>query len=183
MKQTVRRSLTVSLLMTVLVLILPYLAPPKLVLRFLPKDIYEAGRNHPAPSKKRQLLGHILTLIFFAYFICIMKKNADEIQRENLGFPEAFKRLAAFPYVEKLFDIIVLDQFLCMSSGWFQRFYPETKSCTGWHNRGWNNRQQAARLLIYPLVCAVQAHLLTKGNDHDCPAADKAVPANENAAE
>ena len=65
--------------------------------------------------------------------------------------------------MEKLFDIIVLDQFLCMSSGWFQRFYPETKSCTGWHNRGWNNRQQAARLMLYPMICAVQAHLLTKG--------------------
>lgn len=40
MKRTVKRSLGVSVLMTVLVLILPYLAPPKLVLRFLPKDIY-----------------------------------------------------------------------------------------------------------------------------------------------
>ena len=64
MKQTVKRSLGVSVLMAVLVLILPCLASPKLVLRLLPKDIYEAGKDHPAPSKKRQLIGHILTLIF-----------------------------------------------------------------------------------------------------------------------
>ena len=163
MKQTVKRSLGVSVLMAVLVLILPCRASPKLVLRLLPKDIYEAGKDHPAPSKKRQLIGHILTLVFLGYYIRMMKKNADEIRQENLDFAEAFKRLAAFLYVEKLFDIIVLDQFLCMSSGWFQRFYPETKSCTGWHNRGWNNRQQAARLMLYPMICAVQAHLLTKG--------------------
>ena len=163
MKKTVKRSLGVSILMSALVLILPYLAPPKLVLRFLPKDIYEAGKDHPAPSKKRQLLGHILTLLFLGYFIRCTKKNADEIRQEDLGFAEAFKRLAAFLYVEKLFDIILLDQLFCMTSGWYKRFYPETKDCAGWHNRGWNSRQQAARLLLYPIVCAVQAHLLTKG--------------------
>ena len=157
MKRTVKRSLGVSVLMTVLVLILPCLAPPKLVLRFLPKDIYEAGKDHPAPSRKKQLLGHILTLLFLGYFIRCMKKNADEIRQENLSFGEAFKRLAVFLYVEKLFDIIVLDQLLCMSSGWFRRFYPETKDCAGWHDRCWNNKQQAARLMIYPLICAVQA--------------------------
>ena len=164
MKQTVKHSLMVSVMMSLLVIVLPCLAPPKLVLRFLPKDIYEAGKNHPAPSKKRQMLGHILTLLFLGYFIRCMKKNADEIRREDLSFGEAFKRLAAFLYVEKAFDIIVLDQFLCMTSSWYQRFYPETKDCAGWHNRGWNNRQQAARLLLYPIVCAVQAHLLTKKN-------------------
>lgn len=167
MKQTVKRSLKVSAFMGLLVVILPLLAPPKLVLRFLPKDVYEAGRDHPAPSKKRQLLGHILTLLFLGYFIRIMKQNADEIKRDGLGFGEAFRRLMAFLYVEKAFDIIVLDQFLCMTSGWYKRFYPETKDCAGWHDRGWNNKQQAARLLLYPIVCAVQAHLLTKGNTKD----------------
>ena len=61
MKKTVKRSLTLSILMGVLVLILPHLAPPRLVLKFLPKDVYEAGKAHPAPPKKRQLLGHLLT--------------------------------------------------------------------------------------------------------------------------
>ena len=56
MKQTVKRSLMVSVMMSLLVIVLPCLAPPKLVLRFLPKDIYEAGKDHPAPSKKRQML-------------------------------------------------------------------------------------------------------------------------------
>lgn len=164
MKRMVKRSLTVSISMGILVLIIPYLAPPKLVLKFLPKDIYEAGKDHPAPSKKRQLIGHILTLLFLGYFIYIMKKNADDIKREDLGFAEAFKRLMVFLYTEKAFDIIVLDQFLCMTSGWYKHFYPETKDCAGWHNRGWNNKQQAARLLLYPIACAVQAHLLTRGN-------------------
>lgn len=153
--------MTVSALMGLLVVILPYLAPPKPVLRFLPKDVYEAGKDHPAPSRKKQLLGHLLTAAFGVFFVWTMKKNADEIRREKLGFGEAFKRLMAFLYVEKAFDIIVLDQFLCMTSGWYKRFYPETNDCEGWHNRGWNSRQQGARLLLYPIACAVQAYLLT----------------------
>ena len=165
MKQTIKRSLKVSMAMGLLVLILPYLAPPKLVLRFLPRDIYNAGKDHPAPSKKKQLLGHMLTLLFLGYFVRIMKENADDIKNEKLSFYDAFVRLMAFLYTEKAFDIIVLDQFLCMTSGWYKRFYPETKDCKGWHNRGWNSRQQGARLLLYPIVCAVQARLLTKGNE------------------
>ena len=157
--------------MGLLVLILPYLAPTKLVLRFLPEDIYEVGKDHPAPSKKKQLFGHILTLLFCGYFVRTMKHNADDIRRENLGFTRAFKRLMAFLYIVKAFDIIVLDQFLCMTSGYYKRFYPETKDCAGWHNRGWNNKQQAARLLLYPIVCAVQAYLLTR-NRGDINAAE-----------
>ena len=159
--------------MGALVLILPYLAPPKLVLRFLPKDVYEAGKDHPAPSKKKQLLGHLLTLLFCGYFLRIMKENADEIKQERLGFGEAFKRLMVFLYVEKAFDIIVLDQFLCMTSGYYKRSYPETKDCAGWHNRGWNNKQQAARLLLYPIVCGVQAYLLTNKAEKNDAVYDK----------
>ena len=39
MKRTVRLSLGMSFIMLALVLIAPYLAPPKLVLRFLPKMV------------------------------------------------------------------------------------------------------------------------------------------------
>ena len=162
MKQTIKRSVMVSAMMGALVLVIPYLAPPKLVLRFLPEDIYEAAKDHPAPSKKKQLLGHLLTAAFCGYFAWTMKDNADRIKREHLGFTEAFKRLTVFMYMIKAFDIIALDQLLCMTSGYYKRFYPETKDCAGWHDRGWNNKKQGTRLLLYPVICAVQAYLLTK---------------------
>ena len=63
--------------------------------------------------------------------------------------------------IEKAFDIVCLDQFLCMSTGYYQRFYPETKECAGWKNQSWNNKNQAVRLVLYPVLCAVQAYLLT----------------------
>ena len=165
MKRTVKLSLAFSGIMGLLVLLLPYFASPKLVLRFLPKDIYEAGKDHPAPSPKRQLVGHLLTAAAGCTIVLIMKDIINRIKREKVGFNEAFKRLLAFLYIEKAFDIIVLDQFLCMTSGYYKKFYPETKNCEGWKNRDWNNKQQLVRLLFFPILCAVEAYYLTRSKN------------------
>ena len=145
MKRTVKLSLGMSFIMMAIALIAPYLASPKLVLRFLPKDVYEAGKDHPAPSLPKQLL-----------------YVTGGIKRERLSFGEAYKRLLTFLLVEKTFDIVCLDQILCMSTDYYQRCYPETKGCEGWKDRSWNNKNQAVRLVLYPIFCAVQAYLLTK---------------------
>ena len=55
-----------------------------------------------------------------------------------------------------------LDQILCMSTDYYQRCYPETRGCSGWKNRAWNNKNQAVRLVLYPILCAIQAYLFTK---------------------
>lgn len=162
MKRTVKLSLGMCFVMLVIVMVCPFLASPKMVLRFLPKDIYEAGKDHPEPSLCKRLLCHILMLMAAAYMVWAYKDIADGIKKEKLSFGEAYKRLMAFLYIEKAFDIVCLDQILCMSTGYYQHFYPETKECEGWKNRGWNNKNQIIRLVLYPVLCAVQAQLLTK---------------------
>ena len=161
MKRTVHLSLGMCFIMLALVLAAPHLASPKLVLRFLPKDVYEAGKDHPAPSIAKRLLCHLLLLMAAVYMVWAYRDISDSIRREKLSFAETYKRLLAFLMIEKAFDIVCLDQFLCMSTGYYQRFYPETKECAGWKNRSWNNKNQAVRLVLYPVVCAVQAYLLT----------------------
>ena len=162
MKRTILSSLGMCAIMGALVLVLPFLAAPRLVLRFLPKDVYEAGKDHPAPSRKRQLLGHLLTAAFCGYITWAYKDNINRIKQEKLSFGQAFCRLMVFLLIEKAFDIAVLDQYLCMTSGYYKRFYPETAGCEGWHDRSWNSRQQGVRLLLYPVICTVQAYLLTR---------------------
>ena len=82
--------------------------------------------------------------------------------RDRLSFGEAYKRLLAFLLVEKAFDIVCLDQILCMSTDYYRRCYPETRGCSGWKHRAWNNKNQAVRLVLYPILCAIQAYLFTK---------------------
>ena len=64
--------------------------------------------------------------------------------------------------VVKAFDIICLDQILCMSTDYYQRCYPETRECAGWKDRGWNNKNQALTLVLFPAFCAAQAFSITK---------------------
>ena len=162
MKRTIRNSLGMCLLMTVTVMAAPAFSDPELVLRLLPKDVYEAGKSHPKPPLKKRLIGHCLPGLVGGYTVWAMKDNADRIKREKVGFWEAFRRLLAFLYIEKAYDIVILDQLLCMTSGWYQKFYPETKDCEGWHDRSWNNKNQLVRLLVFPVICAVQAWVLTR---------------------
>ena len=105
MKRTVRLSLGMSFIMLALVLIAPHLASPKLVLRFLPKDVYEAGKDHPSPSLPKRLLCHLLLAMAAAYMVWAYKDVAEGIKRDRLSFGEAYKRLLAFLLVEKAFDI------------------------------------------------------------------------------
>jgi hypothetical protein len=100
------------------------------------------------------------------YIVWAYKDVADGIKRERLSFGEAYKRLLTFLLVEKAFDIVCLDQILCMSTDYYQRCYPEMKSCSGWKNRSWNNKNQALRLVLYPVLCVAQAYILTRNKEN-----------------
>lgn len=60
-------------------------------------------------------------------------------------------------YIIKLFAIIVQDQWLIMTSGYFKKIFPETADCAGWHNRKFNNKNQLIRLVAYPFLCFIIA--------------------------
>ena len=99
MKRTVRLSLGLSFIMLALVLIAPHLASPELVLRFLPKDVYEAGKDHPAPSLPKQLLCHLLLAMAAVYMVWAYKEVTGGIKRERLSLGEAYKRLLTLLHV------------------------------------------------------------------------------------
>ena len=165
MKKAVRLSLGLCLIMLELVLAAPHLASPRLVLRFLPKDVYEAGKDHPAPPLPKRILCHLLLFRAGAFMVRAFRKMEEEIRKRKLPFGEAYRILVTFWLVVKAFDIICLDQILCMSTDYYQRCYPETRECTGWKDRGWNNKNQVLTLVLYPVLCAVQAHYFTKNTD------------------
>ena len=93
MKRTVGLSLGMSFIMLALVLIAPHLASPKLVLRFLPKDVYEAGKDHPAPSLPKQLLCHLLLAMAAVYMIWAYKDVAGGIEKRMTGTRPVMKKL------------------------------------------------------------------------------------------
>ena len=162
MKKVLRLSLGLCLIMLELVLAAPHLASPRLVLRFLPKDVYEAGKDHPAPPLPKRILCHLLLFRAGACMVRAWRKIAEDIRKRKLAFGEAYKRLLTFWMVVKAFDIICLDQILCMSTDYYQRCYPETRECAGWKDRGWNSKNQALTLVLFPAFCEAQAFSITK---------------------
>ena len=135
------------------------MAKPSLILHFLPEDIRAAAKDHPAPPQWKQMIAHILLAVFLLAFLGgIVFLGVDGL-KHGYGFWKLTLRFILALYIIKLFDIVVQDQWLVMTSGFFQRIFQETKDCAGWRNRGFNNRNQLVRIVIYPFLCMLTAAL------------------------
>ena len=133
------------------------MAKPSLVLRFLPKDIREAAKDHPAPPVYKQIIAHVLLSVFLIIMILgVLYVGIDGI-RNGLGYWQLTARYIVLLYVMKAFDIIVQDQWLVMTVGYFKKIYPETSECEGWKDRGFNNRNQMIRIVAYPFLSMITA--------------------------
>ena len=136
------------------ILIMCPMAKPKLVLSFLPEDIREAARDHPEPAKWKQCAAHFVLLFFIATMLGgIIYLGMDGI-KNGYGFWKLAGRFILLLYLLKLYDIVVQDQWLVMSTDYFKKIFPETKDCKGWNDRHFNDKNQIVRLIAYPF-CAL----------------------------
>ena len=157
MKLTVLTALCLCVIEFLVIVIASPMAKPSLVLHFLPKDIQEAAKDHPEPPKYRQFIAHILFALFLISFIAgIVIVGLDGI-RENCSYINLVRRFILLLYIIKAFDILVQDQWLVMTSGYFIRIFPETADCEGWKNRHFNDRNQIIRVICYPFLCFITA--------------------------
>lgn len=139
------------------VLVIPPLAPTKLFMSFLPRDIREAAKDHPDPPRERRILGYLLTaVVAVAYVGGIVLIGADALRR-GCGYWRIFGRYLLFMVGYKVFDILVQDQYVVVRKKYFVRFFPETKDCKSWDDRSFNKSNQMKRLIAFPFVCALMA--------------------------
>ena len=157
MLKTVVVALALCLIEILVIVIASPMAKPSLVLSFLPEDVREAGKNHPEPPKNKQVAAHMLLALFLiAMFAGMIYLGVDGI-RNGYGFWKLTLRFIVMLYVMKAFDIIVQDQWLVMTVGYFKRIFPETADCDGWKDRGFNNKNQIIRIIAYPFLCMITA--------------------------
>ena len=133
------------------------IAKPSVVLRFLPEDVRSAAKNHDEPQKVKQMIAHLLLAIFLIAMLAgIIYIGVDGI-RNGCGFRKLTLRFIVMLYIMKAFDIIVQDQWLVMTVGYFKKIFPETADCDGWKDRGFNNKNQLTRIIVYPFLSMVTA--------------------------
>ena len=147
----------VCLLSLAFILIIPHFAATKVLMSFLPQDIREAAIAHPDPSLGRQIISYLMTALAAAGYVGVLFfLGADGIRR-GYGFWLLFGRFMLFMYGYKLFDILVQDQYIVITTKYFVQFYPETKECKSWNDRSFNTKNQIIRLIAFPFVCALMA--------------------------
>ena len=159
MRTTIITSLVLCAVEFLTIVLASPMARPSLVLRFLPEDIRAAAKDHPDPPKWKQMIAHILLGMFLLTFIGGILFLGFDGLKHGYGFWKLTLRFIITLYIVKLFDIVVQDQWLVMTSGFFQRIFPETKDCAGWHDRGFNNQNQLVRIVTYPFLCMLTAAL------------------------
>ncbi len=147
----------VCLLSLAFILIIPRFAATKVLMRFLPRDIREAAKNHSDPPAGKRLIGYLLTALAAAGYAGLLFFLGADGLRRGYGFWLLFGRFMLFLYGYKLFDILVQDQYIVITKKYFVKFFPETRSCRSWDDRSFNTKNQLIRLIAFPFVCALMA--------------------------
>lgn len=107
---TIITALVLCLMELVVIVTASPMAKPSLVLKFLPEDVREAGKEHPEPPKHKQMTAHILFGGFIISMLCgIIYIGIDGI-KNGCGFWALTGRFILLLYIMKAFDIIVQDQ-------------------------------------------------------------------------
>ena len=133
------------------------MAKPGIILGFLPEDIREKAKNHPEPPKYKQIIAYILFIIFITSFIGAIVCLGIDGLKNGYDYWRLAGRFLLVLYINKAFDILVQDQWRVMSTDYFKKIFPETADCDGWHDRGFNNKNQLKRIFGYPFMCLITA--------------------------
>ncbi len=124
-----------------------------------PRDIQAAAADHTERFPGARVLGWLLTVITLVLMAGAFINGGWNGLLSGFTFWQLFLRFAAMLYLWKVFDIVCLDWLLLTRSHFFQRFYPETEGCAGYHSFGFNRKEQLIRLAVFPFAAALMALL------------------------
>ena len=126
-----------------------------------PKDIQAVATDHEERFSGQRIIGWILIVIALGMFAFVLIYAGYDGIRNNFTFWDFFFRYLIILYLLKAFDIICLDYYLLTKSHFFQHYYPETEGCEGYHNFGFNRKEQLIRIAIFPFVSLLLAYICT----------------------
>ena len=138
-----------------------YFYPWERLLEFFPKDIEEKAKLHKPPFPAAPVIGWIFMLLCMLGFIGVIAYGAiDGIQRDYT-FGQFLVRFLIILFGVKAFDIIGLDYILITKTQFFQHYIPETKGCAGYHNFGFNRKEQIRQCIMLPFAAFLTAWICT----------------------
>ena len=157
MKVTMILSIILMAALTLMLYAAVALIQSKKLFGSAPKDIQAAITEHKERFSGARLLGWKLLIIAVLAFPGVFLYGALDGIHRGYGFWQFFGRFLTMLYLEKAFDIIFLDWFLLTKTHFYQHYYPETEGCTGYHQFGFNRKQQLGKIVLFPFVALLLA--------------------------
>lgn len=144
-----------------MILVAVALVQSKMLFKSAPKDIQAAALEHEERFRGARMLGWVILAVCSAGFVGVFVYAGWDGLRREYGFWMLAGRYLAMLYLLKAFDILFLDWYLLSKSHFFQHFYPETEGCAGYHQFGFNRREQLARIILFPFIALLLAWICT----------------------
>ena len=101
-----------------------------------------------------------MVLCILGFIGVIVYGGWDGIQR-GYTFGQFLVRFLFILFGVKAFDIIGLDYILITKTQFFQHYIPETKGCAGYHNFGFNRKEQIRQCIMLPFAALLTAWICT----------------------
>ena len=161
MKVTLICSLVLMVALFLLIWVAVALVQSKKLFTTAPKDIQAAALEREERFPGARILGWTLLVILAAAFLGAFVYGGWDGIRRGYGFWQFFGRFLTMLYLLKAFDIICLDWFLLTKSHFFQHYYPETEGCAGYHQFGFNRKEQLTRIVLFPFLSLLLAWVCT----------------------
>ncbi|MCR5796148.1 MAG: hypothetical protein K6G61_12475 [Solobacterium sp.] len=154
-------TLTLTLLLCVILFVMiwaaAYFYPWERLLDFFPEDIREKALQHEPPFPAAPVIGRLCMVLCMLGFIGVMAYGGWDGIRNGFTFGQFLTRFLILLFGVKAFDIIVLDYFLLTKTQFFQHYIPETRGCAGYHNFGFNRKEQLKQIVILPFAALLGA--------------------------
>ena len=94
-------------------------------------------------------------------FIAVIVYGGWDGAQKSYTFMQFLARFLIILSGVKLFDIIGLDYILITKTNFFQHYLPETRGCAGYHNFGYNRKEQIRQCIILPFAALLTAWVCT----------------------
>lgn len=127
------------------------------------KDILAIITPKPERFKGQHVTGFVLAFVAVAMNVGAVIAGAWDGINNGFGFWQFFLRFGLMVILLKAYDVIFFDWVLLCNSGFFPRYYPETRAVIGRHMFGYNKVSHVIHTLVYLAGAALLSFILKRG--------------------
>ena len=161
MKVTMILTLIMCALLFLMIWTAAYFYPWDRLLELFPRDIEEKAKQHKPPFPAAPVIGRIIMVLCMLGFIGVIAYGGWDGVQKGCTFGQLLVRFLIILFGVKAFDIIGLDYILITKTQFFQHYIPETKGCAGYHNFGFNRKEQIRQCVMLPFAAVLTAWICT----------------------